>query len=149
MSAYGTDVDAICVHVSLDPRSLPAKPQPANRCPPPLNLRWDQFGLTSRLVREATKSAEIVLGRRWQDAKREPFAGNSFPPTQNTNPSSEMRRKICTVARKMLLEEGGGTQNTKCQPFSRNTSCLGTQNANHSPEIRNLRGHKTLTVQQK
>ena len=150
MNAYGADVDAICVHVSLDLRSLPAKPQPANRCPPPLNLRWDQCGLTSRYWSERQRRAQKLF---LEEGGR----------TQNVNRSLEIRlrrhktrsvRWKCDAKRvplrgKRLLEEGGGTQHTRCQPFSRNTSCLGTQNADHSAKIHHLRGHKTLTVQQK
>ena len=39
--------------------------------------------------------------------------------------------------------------NTECQPFSRNASCLGTQNGNRSAEMRDAWDHKTLAVLQK
>ena len=73
VNAYGVDVDAVCVHVSLDLRSLPAKPQPANRCPPPLNLRWDQFGLTSRYWSERQRRTQKLFveeGGRTQNVNR-------------------------------------------------------------------------------
>ena len=149
MLAYGADVDAICVHVSFDLRSLPAKPQPANRCPLPLNLRWDQFGLTSRYWSERQRRAQKLF---LEEGGR----------TQNVNRSLEIRfrrRKTRTVRRKCdatsvplrgkcFWKKVAGHK-TKCKPFSRNTSCLGTQNADHSAKIHHLRGHKTLTVQQK
>ena len=156
MLAYGADVDAICVHVSLDLRSLPAKPQPANRCPLPLNLRWDQFGLTSRYWSErqrriwpaASQPASQPAG---EPARQPACQPEDFPGAAQRLPRSclggeggrNLKTIVCqtclhsdtktypfgqlpsqsyrgvqsgwemaTVAQKMLLEKGGGTQNT-------------------------------------
>ena len=151
MSAYGTDVDAICVHVSLDLRSLPAKPQPANRCPLHLSLRWDQFGLTSRYWSErqrraqklfleeggrtqnVNRSLEIRLRRhktqtvRWKcDAKRVPLRGKKA----SGRGWRDTTHKMPTVQQKYIM-----LGNAKCKPFSRNARCLGSQNANRSAEM--------------
>ena len=74
------------------------------------------------------RRAENVIGRVWRDTKREPFVGNSSPPTQNATRPSEMRCETCSVVQKMLFEDGGGTQN-----------------ANRSSEMR----REALTVRQK
>ena len=135
MSAYGADVDAICVHVSLDLRSLPAKPQPANRCPLPLNLRWDQFGLTSRYWSERQRRAQKLF---LEEGGR----------TQNVNRSLEIRfrrRKTRTVRRKC---------NAKLVPlrrkgFWKRVAGHNTQNANRSAEIHHVWERKMQTIQQK
>ena len=135
MSAYGADVDAICVHVSLDLRSLPAKPQPANRCPLPLNLRWDQFGPTSRYWSERQRRAHTLF---LEETGR----------TQNVNRSLEIRfrrRKTRTVRRK--CDAKYVPLRGKC--FWKKVAGHKTQNANRSAEIHHVWERKMQTIQQK
>ena len=135
MNAYGADVDAICVHVSFDLRSLPAKPQPANRCPLPLNLRWDQFGLTSRYWSERQRRAQKLF---LEEGGR----------TQNVNRSLEIRvrrhktrtvRRKCNAKRVPLRRKG----------FWKRVAGHNTQNANRSAEIHHAWERKMQTIQQK
>ena len=146
-------MDAICVHVSLDLRSLPAKPQPANRCPLPLNLRWDQFGLTSRYWSERQRRAQKLFleeggrtqnvnrsleirfrrhktrtVRRKSDAKRVPLRGNASGIGWR-----DTKHKMPTVQQKYIM-----FGNAKCKPFNRNTQSSGSQNANRPAEMKSL-----------
>ena len=123
------DVDAICVHVSLDLRSLPAKPQPANRCPLPLNLRWDQFGLTSRYWSERQRRAQKLF---LEEGGR----------TQNVNRSLEIRfrrRKTRTVRRKCDAKSAP----LRGKRFWNKVAGHKTQNANHSAEMHNAGRRET------
>ena len=129
------DVDAIFVHVSLDFRSLPAKPQPANRCPPPLNLRWDQFGLTSRYWSERQRRTQKLFV---EEGGR----------TQNVNRSLEIRfrrHKTRAVRRKCVATHA--PLRGKC--FWKKVAGHKTQNANRSAEIHHVWERKMQTIQQK